>query len=99
MPTLGLGFGLKVLRMSEIPRAPYVAKAWSSSEDSKLLEMRSAGKSLYLIAKTLGRTLASVDSRISTIRKRTPDQIKNRKHPAMSRVMEARKPSEAQPAS
>jgi hypothetical protein len=50
--------------------SPRAAKAWSPEDETKLSEMRAAGKSLVVIAKALGRTEASVGSRACAIRRR-----------------------------
>jgi DNA-binding CsgD family transcriptional regulator len=45
------------------------AKKWTSEEDERLLDLKAKGLTLRLIAKSLNRTGASVDSRLRTLRK------------------------------
>ncbi len=44
-------------------------KKWTSEEDERLLHLKAKGLKLRLIAKSLNRTGASVDSRLRTLRK------------------------------
>jgi IS30 family transposase len=44
-------------------------KKWTSEEDERLLDLKAKGLTLRLIAKSLNRTAASVDSRIRELRR------------------------------
>jgi DNA-binding NarL/FixJ family response regulator len=43
-------------------------KKWTSDEDERLLDLKAKGLTLRMIAKSLNRTGASVDSRLSRLR-------------------------------
>jgi hypothetical protein len=45
------------------------AKKWTSEEDERLLDLKAKGLTLPMLAKSLNRTGASVDSRLRTLRK------------------------------
>jgi hypothetical protein len=45
------------------------AKNWTSEEDDRLLDLKAKGLTLRMIAKSLNRTGASVDSRLGVLRK------------------------------
>ena len=45
------------------------AKKWTSEEDERLLDLKAKGLTLRMIAKSLNRTGASVDSRLGVLRK------------------------------
>lgn len=53
-----------------ITAAPSGAKIWLPEDDAKLAEMRAAGQSWAVIAKALGRTQASVQSRVGAMQRR-----------------------------
>jgi hypothetical protein len=44
-------------------------KRWTSDEDERLLDLKAQGLTLRMIAKSLNRTGASADSRLSALRK------------------------------
>jgi DNA-binding NarL/FixJ family response regulator len=44
-------------------------KKWTSEEDERLLDLKAKGLTLRMIAKSLNRTAASVDSRLTALRK------------------------------
>jgi hypothetical protein len=44
-------------------------KKWTSEEDERLLDLKAKGLTLRLIAKSLNRTAASVDGRLTALRK------------------------------
>ena len=46
------------------------AKKWTSEEDEHLLYLKARGLTLRMLAKSLNRTEASVDSRLGTLRRR-----------------------------
>ena len=56
--------------------APSGAKAWLPEDEAKLLDMRAAGESWAVIAKALGRTQASVQSRAGAIQRRVKATLK-----------------------
>jgi IS30 family transposase len=43
-------------------------KKWTSDEDERLLDLKAKGLTLRMIAKSLNRTGASVDSRLNRLR-------------------------------
>ncbi len=44
-------------------------KKWTSEEDERLLDLKAKGVTLRMIAKSFNRTAASVDSRLTALRK------------------------------
>lgn len=50
--------------------SPNGARIWSSDDEARLWEMRLNGSPWPVIAKALGRTQASCESRFATMRKR-----------------------------
>jgi Myb-like DNA-binding domain len=57
--------------------SPNRMKQWSSEDETKLLDMRAAGYPWSVVAKALGRTQASCESRYAMLRKRQEDSIKS----------------------
>jgi|EndMetStandDraft_2_1072991.scaffolds.fasta_scaffold1565485_1 hypothetical protein len=49
--------------------SPNGAKVWSSEEEDKLWELRSKGSPWPVVAKALGRTQASCESRFAALKK------------------------------
>jgi hypothetical protein len=57
-------------------RAPSATKVWLPEDESKLQELRTAGKTWAFIAKVLGRTQVSVESRAGVIQRRARTGVK-----------------------
>jgi hypothetical protein len=50
---------------------------WTAEDEKKLLEMRAAGTSFEVIAKTLGRTQSAVEGRAYSLRNRMDPSLRN----------------------
>lgn len=51
--------------------SPKGFEPWSDDDEARLIELREAGKNWAVVAKALGRTQASVESRYATLVRRT----------------------------
>ncbi|WP_456700489.1 Myb-like DNA-binding domain-containing protein [Bradyrhizobium sp. USDA 4449] len=56
--------------VTQVTPSPNGAKVWSSEDEAKLWELRSKGSPWTVVAKALGRTQASCESRFAALRKR-----------------------------